>query len=273
MSARQEIVRALRSFFGPPSAEFSGLLADQVRLYRWKAATRIVDRAKKFAKAQGIFPKQIPFKFLVPFIELASLEDEDGPLTDMWAQLLVRATDQYESKLAAFTRILSEIGGVEAELLQELFKKGDCWEEDDYQVLLSRYNAEDLIRDVLISFPEKFPRFNYEKDRKHIVSLLDKAVGEYPCEIIAISLPVEFHKNEEKIGGNIDETRGLFNEYATQCQLAERQGLLRMIETRQRISVEAEVGCTWISITPLGADLVRTCSKPKKPRAKKRMKN
>jgi hypothetical protein len=52
-----------------PLAEIGDLFDDKVRFLRFKSAAKTLNRAAKIAKENGISPKAIPMKFLVPFIE------------------------------------------------------------------------------------------------------------------------------------------------------------------------------------------------------------
>src|ERR1700724_2108638 len=73
-------------------AKIGDLFSDKVRLLRFKSAVKTLNRAAEIAKEKGISPNTIPIKFLVPFIEDCSLEEEESPLIEQWASLLASAS-------------------------------------------------------------------------------------------------------------------------------------------------------------------------------------
>lgn len=103
-----------------PVAEAGELLSDKVRLIRWQSALKIIKRAEEIARVNGIDAHQIPLKFLVPFIENASLEDETSPLCEKWAQLLAKAAESGSYAQRLYVDILSGLGPDEADLIDKL---------------------------------------------------------------------------------------------------------------------------------------------------------
>jgi hypothetical protein len=100
-----------------PFTESRGLKADQIRLQRAEVAVEIAKRAHQITEIQAANIKPLGNKFLVPFLEKASLEDPASGLLDKWASLLASAATDPGDDLSVCTSILSEIGPVEAMLL------------------------------------------------------------------------------------------------------------------------------------------------------------
>lgn len=48
------------------------------------------------------------------------LENDNSPLVEQWAQLLVSATNNYSEQLITFTEILSQLGHEDAKILEEM---------------------------------------------------------------------------------------------------------------------------------------------------------
>jgi hypothetical protein len=89
-----DVPRDIVGFFkrlAGPLAEATDFLSDKIRYYRFKSAMKTVMRAKEINAQSGISPNEIPLKFLVPFLEDCSLEEEDSPLIEQWAKLLSSA--------------------------------------------------------------------------------------------------------------------------------------------------------------------------------------
>jgi hypothetical protein len=93
-----------------PFSEGFGALGDVIHYYRQDMAIRSLKRAKELAILAEINVKPVPPKFLVDWVEKASLEmPEDNDLTNMWAALLLTAGETKSSTVYHFKRILSEL--------------------------------------------------------------------------------------------------------------------------------------------------------------------
>lgn len=103
-----------------PVAEAGEFLTDKIRYVRWKSSIKTLKRAQEIAQKNGISPKEVPVKFIVPFLEKASLEDESDPLIERWASLLANASGKVEFSKSVYIDILSKISNEEASLLDEI---------------------------------------------------------------------------------------------------------------------------------------------------------
>lgn len=124
-SAGAELARLARDFLGPAAQEAGGILGDHLRYYRWRSAQAILRRAKVHADAIGLPLKEVPAKFLIPFIEKCSLEDEGSPLSELWARLLANAATGFDWKYVKYSDLLSRIDAQDAEMLLAMFRTAD----------------------------------------------------------------------------------------------------------------------------------------------------
>jgi hypothetical protein len=99
-----------------PLTEWAGLKGDQLRLRREQLRLQredilgeIVSRARERIGNLENVKKPIPNKFIVPFLENASLEEPDSSLVDMWANLLVSAAQNFSSHHTHFVSIISQL--------------------------------------------------------------------------------------------------------------------------------------------------------------------
>ena len=115
-----------------PVAEATDFLTDKIRYYRWRSALRTLARAREFTEELGIEPQPVPVKFLVPFLENCSLEEEESQLLDKWARLLSSATAQFRDEHLTYSNILSHIGPSEAQIMADLWRKATRDKEDRY---------------------------------------------------------------------------------------------------------------------------------------------
>jgi hypothetical protein len=130
-TAMGRLVDAVTDCFRPFS-ERRGLRADQIRLQREDVLIEIAKKARERLAIEGGDVHPIPNKFLIPFLEKASLEDPESQLCDLWANLLVEATKSFDPKLGVYVDILSRIGPKDARLLREIcfaskYKDGVSW--------------------------------------------------------------------------------------------------------------------------------------------------
>ncbi|HSX32520.1 MAG TPA: DUF2806 domain-containing protein [Candidatus Saccharimonadales bacterium] len=75
---------------------FFGIVGDHIAMWRWQNAAKIIERARKFAETHSISPNKIPSKFLVEFMDNASVEEEET-LQDIWAKILAKESDNPET--------------------------------------------------------------------------------------------------------------------------------------------------------------------------------
>ena len=120
----QAVGTALTASLGSGARELSELIADKIRYLRWQSAVKTLERAKAFAEPYGGLNNTPPIKFFIPFMEYCSLEESDEQLVDMWANLLVSASVEFKPGHLVFMRILKEITGDEARLLNRIATVG-----------------------------------------------------------------------------------------------------------------------------------------------------
>lgn len=109
-----------------PFTEWAGLKGDELRsrrevlrLQREDVLSEIAIRARsRLGSVQTARP--VPNKFLVPFLEKASLEDPGSDLVEMWANLLVSASEQFESYHTHFVSIMAQLSAKQGEIFKEI---------------------------------------------------------------------------------------------------------------------------------------------------------
>lgn len=120
----RSVVDAAIDIFSMPS-EALGWLGDGVRVHRARSAIKCFVRTKRIADEAGLRLIAPPVKFLAPYIEHCSLEDEDDDdFIEWWSRLLVSASSNYNPNHAFFTNVLKQVSGIELELLEVLARNG-----------------------------------------------------------------------------------------------------------------------------------------------------
>lgn len=104
----------------PPIEELGLLVKDQISYWRFSNQVKILNKAKSICEKNNISVKSIPPKLLCPYLDNASLEDDDD-LQDKWATLLVNMVDSKQNiQNHVFPYILSQLSKDEFDLLESV---------------------------------------------------------------------------------------------------------------------------------------------------------
>lgn len=112
----------LKTLFGPSFDELGGMIADQVRIRRFKNQLKIFEKAQGILKEKNIDPQKVNLKVLAPLIEYSSLE-EDESLQDKWSNLTSSILAGNEDILfqQQCVSVLSKLSSEEATLIDYLY--------------------------------------------------------------------------------------------------------------------------------------------------------
>jgi hypothetical protein len=112
----------IQALFGPAAAEAGLMLEESVRDFRRARRMRFLRQTKRVLSNTNIKPAKVSLKLLIPIIENASNEEEDG-LQDIWANLLANAADPLRENRVypAFPAILKEMTARDVKFLDGLF--------------------------------------------------------------------------------------------------------------------------------------------------------
>lgn len=142
-----------------PFSESRGLRADQIRLQREDIAISIARKALERKRLENIEMLQVPNKLLIPILEKGSLEEEDSPFIDWWANLLVTAGEANSKVRPYFTELISYLGPSEAKVLDGLW--------DAYRT-----------RESFVFYPNEFPKFIFDEIRDDIQKIVSRETAE-----------------------------------------------------------------------------------------------
>jgi len=137
--------------------------------------------------------KPAPPKFLVPFAEKSSRENEDSDLISLWAHLLATASSDYHSRYATYVEILSEIGSDDAKLLSAIWKSTKKKDLTKREIVFNAYlphTPEQTWHGKTLISLDEFDRHNF---------LI--AVGSYGEKIGDMSLNSHAPRRDQKGGG------------------------------------------------------------------------
>jgi hypothetical protein len=110
-----------------PITQWAGLKGDQLaykrELLRIQQDETLTEIARRAAPRIARLDKPIspvPTKFLVQFLEKASLEEPDSKLVELWASLLVSSAENYNPHFIYYINIISQMSSVQAQLFERI---------------------------------------------------------------------------------------------------------------------------------------------------------
>ncbi len=144
------------------SIEETGLLlADNIKLIRFKNQLKILSKAQKIVEERDINIKQISLKALVPLLEYSSLED-DETLQEKWTNLLVNFIDVNEKYVSTiFPFILNQLSSKEVIELDRIYLTNMA-----DMIQLSGVDKSNLVRLGLIERDTSTKLYLYSRSHK-----------------------------------------------------------------------------------------------------------
>lgn len=235
--AVRDITDFLLRVFGP-LAEGGDYASEQIRLFRFRSAIKTLQTAKQIADQSNIALNELPLKFLVPFLENCSLEEDDSELIEQWARLLVSASTDYDPRHSTFVNILSQISSVEVKFLKRIY-------EQQYERGFDRLTA------LLDIYRENRPAYWGEKS----VSLDEAYEAEGRFLVMAGT------GSSEERQRHWDDKFEITTRRTIQSLLVlERQNLIKIrTDAGPHIETEKGVYVVQAALTPLGYDFVQAC--------------
>jgi len=114
----------LKALFGKAFEETGEMIADQVKLRRFKNQVVIFEKAQKYIKEKNIDTLKINLKVLAPMLEFSSYEEEEN-LQELWAKLIKNILLKPTSILMQQNAvgILNKISNQEAIILHKIYTK------------------------------------------------------------------------------------------------------------------------------------------------------
>jgi hypothetical protein len=114
----------LGKFLGPAFEEIGGTLGDSFRLYRLKRSIQLLKKAEKLLADDGVSPKVVNPKTLLPLLDAGTLEEDEG-MSDKWASLLAAAADPNatSSLEPSFSEILRQLSPIQAKVLDVIYQQ------------------------------------------------------------------------------------------------------------------------------------------------------
>jgi len=246
-----------------PLTEWAGLKGDQLRhkrellrLQREDTLSEIIQRASERLRAPAGTISPIPNKFMVQFLERASLEEPNSDLVDLWANLLVTASEQYSSYHVHFVNIISQISPKQGKILRSILGT-----ENAETLVLAMDNVSSYFQSYCIqstierSYEKKFGRHNRVDDREFCGFVIEE-MGR--CGIAIVHASAERLQTEAYF--DIDfEGSAYTDESEVDFSILEAVGLIRRVETEFFECGPYVMVLTYYHLTNLGFHFAMAC--------------
>lgn len=124
IDAAKDTGRFIARFVAGPLEQGIGIFEDKIKYSRWERQVRLMARAEEFLRRSGLAAptRPVPLKLAIPFMQGATLEDDDE-LQDRWAALLVNAAnaDFPLEVRRAHAAILEQLTSLDARVLDAIY--------------------------------------------------------------------------------------------------------------------------------------------------------
>lgn len=204
VESRKEIVKVLAEginrYFGSSIEQGMGMLEVHLRFKRWERQLKLFDRAGRVLEERGkLSPsREIPQKFLLPYLEASSLE-EDQELQDRWAYLLANAADAdcpVQLK-RSFISIMESVTPIESKLFEDIARHEQCVSLDHQRSHNQMINIwEDWDRSLGNKRSDTVTSSNLESALNNLIRLgllYNEGIGGFPSWVRLSALGKEFY--------------------------------------------------------------------------------
>ena len=257
----EKVIDALLDAFSPITQGL-GTLGDRVRVYRTVTLIRILQRAKKIAEEEGHKLELPPPKFLVPYMEAASLEDEsEAGLQEKWAKLLAGA-GQTPDSLSYFARaVLAELSPEEARLLDQLVQTCRVLEYDTFKAYVSnvrsKLTAAAKVIDEVVGLLDA-GKLDGDQARQQMLKPLGDVQG---VEVVGLAINTKSRAFESQ-NGYVSFSSPKFSEQYHQFLILEGRRIVDVGDfAPDNFLASNVVAIQHVSFTKLGWELVRKICK------------
>jgi hypothetical protein len=250
-----------------PLTEWAGLKGDelryrraQLRLQREDVLADIVSRSRKRLESKQEIVTPVPNKFIVPFLEQASLEDPDSELVDMWANLLATAATDYSSYHVHFVSIMSQLSAKQGNILKYFIGVDSAYQLEVGLDNISVYFQSSQIRNTIKQKFERDFKPLHQPDYEAVAFAM-RSLFQGPGLVL-----VHIAGEEERTGDYYDiEVPTCYKDKdEIDYSILEAVGLVRRVETDFFDVCHWAIVVTYYHLTELGLYFAKACGLAKK---------
>lgn len=242
-----------------PLTEWAGLKGDELRqkreilrVHKEITLTRIIKEAReKIAQIEG-GGSQIPLKFIAPFIERASVEEDDPKLHSLWSSLLASAFTDYKPEFVHFCNIISQMSASQAEAFADLLGTNSAHSLELSLDNISMYLTSVSVRENIRKEAEKMKRDANKVDA--LESIIESQFNSIGIEVIHIA--ADFGDNYYDF--TLDGSNYQFHD-EVDYHILEALGLIKIVETDFFQTEICSLYASYYHLTRLGFRFAVSC--------------
>jgi len=244
-----------------PITQWAGLKGDALahkrellRLQQEETLAEIALRAKSRIEALES-AQQVPAKFLVPFLEKASLEEPDSDLVDLWANLLVSSAEEYNPHYVHFSTIISQLSAQQAKIFIQVLGTDDAQAlELAMDELLAEYLHNTFMQEYLL---RAFNDVSPTPDNIDVMwDFLEAHLDRVGTEIVHLSIS---GNGEEEYAGGPTSNSQYEDDLEVDFQILQYTGLVRYVDAGDFTLGRWTVKVMLYYVTPMGRTFAKAC--------------
>ncbi len=245
-----------------PITQWAGLRGDQLahkrallRLQQEETLAEIANRARARLRDIPAEREPVPMKFIVPFLEKASLENADSELVELWANLLVSAAHHYNPHYIHFVTIISQMSAQQARVFTNILRTDDASRLDDVMFDLHSEYFHNFMQE---HFTRELKTLSYEPpDLGSMWKFAGQVLDIAGVEIKHVE--IEDLIEEEDHIDNIS-TSNYTDDLETDFEILAAIGLIRYVDTGYfNLTKRWKVKVMFYYVTPLGREFAKVC--------------
>jgi hypothetical protein len=247
-----------------PVTEWAGLKGDELRarrdalrLQREDVLSKIIEQA--MPKLKFISGTALPNKFTVPFLEQASLEAPESSLIDLWSDLLVSASEKFESYHTHFVSIIARLSAKQADLFKQLIRVES---QHDLEIALDNIHTwytQYRIRSLVYrGLHEVVTKSREELTADQINDELRNILAQPGIDPVYASFDFPSGKSQPDIY-EVEADWAIYrDEHEVDYSILEAVGLIRRVESYFEIAA-VDFQLIYYHVTDLGGHFARSC--------------
>jgi hypothetical protein len=227
-------------------------LGEQFKAFAGERLKSIFNRAG--AKVDPAQVNELPPGFALQFVQKASFSEEDNKITEMWSNLLISASKDFNIRHSLFAEILSQLCAVDAKYIDSLARPDHpvLMKALDFSRMSMPVNIKSVLRRQIISIG-KWPAENSDECHK-LLQLIQDMDWIWPGQFVSISCPYIFDGN--KIGFIDGGSKN--SSPPNSLDVLERQGLVAPFGFEFGSPLASPL-IEGVLVTGLGIQFVQTC--------------
>lgn len=247
-----------------PLTEWAGLRGDalrhkrdQLRLQREDVLAEIVKRCHERLHVRGRSINPVPNKFLVPFLEQASLEDPDSSLVDLWANLLASAAENFNSYCIHFVSVIARLSPKQGDIFKNVINTESLRDlqssMDDIVLFLNDRDVRDFIAELVAGPSGEKSEIESDDDLCNLMHTQMNMPG-----ITIVHSSAENLGTEDYFDVNFDYMK-YKDEDEVDYSILEAIGLVKRVETNFFEAGNWSISLVYYHLTTLGFHFAKAC--------------